>query len=146
MSGRVVNIIVSGEPVAQGRPRTSTVNGFVRMYDPAKSRNWKQYARLIAQNEMMGKNLLEGPLSLSVRVFRPMPKSMSKKKQLQALEGALQPTTKPDLDNYVKGASDALEGVVFANDSTIVSFHEPFGKWYSDKPRVEIELKEVSKS
>ena len=51
-----------------------------------------------------------------------------KKKQLQALDGTLRPTTKPDTSNYVKGAEDALEGIVFANDSAIVSYHKPFWK------------------
>lgn len=137
-------IVVAGEPVAQGRPRISTVNGFPRAYDPAKSRNWKQYARLVAQQVMeREETLLYGPVSLSVRVYRKMPKSFSKKKQTQALEGSLLPTTKPDLDNYVKGATDSINGIVIKDDNQIVKFHEPFGKWYSDKPRVEIEIKEI---
>ena len=140
--GRIL-IVVSGEPVAQGRPKFSNRGGFVRTYDPLKSRDFKDYVRLVAQQEMKGKEFLSGALSLSVQVFRSMPKSLSKKKQLQALDGTLRPTTKPDTSNYVKGAEDALEGIVFANDSAIVSYHKPFGKWYSDRPRIEIEVKEI---
>ncbi|WP_326271601.1 RusA family crossover junction endodeoxyribonuclease, partial [Bacillus thuringiensis] len=36
------------EPVAQGRPRASTVHGKVRMYDPKKSRDFKRYVSAIA--------------------------------------------------------------------------------------------------
>lgn len=141
--GKVL-IVVAGEPVAQGRPRISTAGGFARAYDPAKSRNWKQYARLVAQQVMEGETtVLCGPVSLSVRVYRQIPKSLSKKKRQQAIEGMLLPTTKPDLDNYVKGATDAINGIVIKDDSQIVKFHEPFGKWYSDRPRVEIEIKEI---
>jgi Holliday junction resolvase RusA-like endonuclease len=137
-------IVVAGEPVAQGRPRISTAGGFPRAYDPAKSRNWKQYARLVAQEVMQNEEtLLYGPVSLSVRVYRSIPKSFSKKKRQGALEGGYLPTTRPDLDNYVKGATDAINGIVIKDDSQIVKFHEPFGKWYSDKPRVEIEIKEI---
>lgn len=144
MSNRVVKIVVAGEPVAQGRPRISTANGFARAYDPAKSRNWKQYARLVAQQVMEQEaSVLSGPVSLSVRVYRQMPKSLSKKKHQQALDGLILPVTKPDLDNYVKGASDSINGIVIKDDAQIVAFHEPFGKWYSDRPRIEIEVKEI---
>lgn len=35
-------VVVNGEPVPQGRPRLTTINGHARAYDPAKSRNYKQ--------------------------------------------------------------------------------------------------------
>ena len=34
---------IPGEPTAQGRPRFSTHGGFVKAYDPEKSRNYKAY-------------------------------------------------------------------------------------------------------
>lgn len=138
--GKVL-IVIAGEPVAQGRPRLSTANGYARAYDPAKSRNWKQIASMIAGKEMKDKKLMEGELSLSLRVFRSIPKSFSKKKTAPAIEGKVRPATRPDLDNYVKGALDAINGIVMKDDSQIVAFHEPFGKFYSDRPRVEIEIK-----
>lgn len=45
-------ITIPGEPCAQGRPRFSTAGGFVKAYDPAKSRNYKAYVKLIAQEEI----------------------------------------------------------------------------------------------
>jgi len=144
MSGRSITIVVAGDPVAQGRPRMTTVNGSARAYDPPRSRDWKQYARLVAQEEMKDQELFQGQLSLSLRVFRNMPASFSLRRRASARSGRIMPTTRPDLDNYVKAALDALNGVVFKDDSQIVNFHEPFGKWYSDKPRVEIEVKELT--
>nr|WP_326134879.1 RusA family crossover junction endodeoxyribonuclease [Cytobacillus horneckiae] len=41
----MIKFTVFGEPVAQGRPRATTINGQVRMYDPAKSKNFKEYVR-----------------------------------------------------------------------------------------------------
>jgi len=141
---RKILIIIMGEPVAQGRPRMSTFNGHARAYDPAKSRNWKQIASMIAGKKMENKSLMEGELSLSIRAYRSIPKSFSKKKTAAAIAGKIRPTTKPDLDNIVKSATDACNGILFHDDSQIVAFHEPFGKWFSDKPRVEIEVKEIS--
>jgi len=56
--------------------------------------------------------LLRGALNLSIAVYRPIPKSFSKKKAALAEAGQEQPTTKPDIDNYIKGIKDALIGVV----------------------------------
>ncbi|HKM06338.1 MAG TPA: RusA family crossover junction endodeoxyribonuclease [Sphaerochaeta sp.] len=134
---------ITGEPVAQGRPRFTTANGFPRAYDPAKSSDWKNYAKMVAASRMAGKPLMDGPLSLSVCVYRSIPSSWSKKKTAEAIEGRLRPITKPDLDNYVKCAKDALSGIVWKDDSQVVAFHEPFGKFYSETPRVEIEIKEL---
>lgn len=140
---RTILITILGEPVAQGRPRMSTINGHARAYDPKKSRTWKYFAAMIAGNEMNGSAPMEGDLSLSVRVFRKIPKSFSKRKIQAAKDGTIRPSTRPDLDNYVKGALDAVNGIVMKDDSQVVAFHEPFGKWYSDRPRIEIEVKEL---
>jgi len=134
-----INITILGEPVAQGRPRISTQGGFARAYDPAKSRDYKDYIRLAASQQMNGQAPLQGALSLSVRVYRATPKSMSAKKAKQAEAGQVRPTTKPDVSNYIKGREDALNGIVWQDDSQIVSYHEPFGKWYSYRPRIEVE-------
>lgn len=136
-------LTIPGEPVAQGRPRFSTINGVLRAYDPLKSREYKEYVKLLAMQQRGRKQPMEGPLSLSVRAYMGVPASWTKKKRLDALEGRLPHIVKPDLENICKGVTDALKGIVFIDDSQIVEHHQPFGKWYSDKPRVEIEIKEI---
>lgn len=37
---------IYAEPVAQGRPRATSVNGMTRLYDPKKSRDFKSYVKL----------------------------------------------------------------------------------------------------
>jgi len=44
----MIRFTVYGEPVAQGRPRATNINGHIRMYDPKKSRDFKDYVRLVA--------------------------------------------------------------------------------------------------
>lgn len=138
----MIKLVIYGEPVAQGRPRFSTAGGFVRAYDPAKSKDYKDYVRLAAASEMKGRAPYDGALALSVRVYRSMPKSFSKKKQALAEAGKIKPITKPDMDNYIKGIKDALKSVCWKDDSQIVTYREPFGKFYSETPRIEIEVME----
>ena len=132
-----IKFTVLGEPVAQGRPRATTINGQVRMYDPKKSNDFKKYVRLVA-SKYAPKQLLEGPLSMTVIVYRPSLKSFSKKKAREAEDGLLRPITKPDVDNYVKGVKDALKQVIWKDDSQVVDLR--VSKYYSEKPRIEVEI------
>lgn len=132
-----IKFTVLGEPVAQGRPRATTINGQVRMYDPKKSNDFKKYVRLVA-SQYAPKQLLEGPLSMTVIVYRPSLKSFSKKKAQEAEAGILRPITKPDVDNYVKGIKDALKQVIWKDDSQVVDLR--VSKYYSQKPRIEVEI------
>lgn len=137
-----ISLTVPGEPTAQQRPQFTTVSGYAKAYDPEKSKDYKNYVRLAAAVQMAGRKPLTGPLALSVRVYRSIPKSMSKKKAALAEAGELRPTTRPDLDNYVKGIKDALKGICWVDDSQVVAYVEPFGKYYSARPRVEVDVME----
>jgi Holliday junction resolvase RusA-like endonuclease len=57
------------------------------------------------------------------------------------LSGFLRPTSRPDTDNYIKSVQDALNGIVWKDDSQVVALIAD--KWYSDKPRIEIDVREV---
>ncbi|MEH6848578.1 RusA family crossover junction endodeoxyribonuclease [Bacillus pseudomycoides] len=137
----MIKFTILTEPVAQGRPRASTINGKVRMYDPKKSRDFKRYVSAVAA-KYAPQSLLEGPLQLEVKVYKPSLKTFSKRKAIAAEEGLLRPTTKPDVDNYVKGVKDALNNVIWKDDSQVVDLK--VSKWYSEKPRIEVCVKELS--
>jgi Endodeoxyribonuclease RusA len=49
-----------------------------------------------------------------------LPTSWSAKRQAAALRGKIGPTSRPDCDNYCKSATDAINGIVIADDSLIV--------------------------
>ncbi|WP_025727740.1 RusA family crossover junction endodeoxyribonuclease [Heyndrickxia ginsengihumi] len=138
----MISFTVLGEPVAQGRPRFSTQGGFVKAYDPAKSRDFKKYVRLVA-SQYAPSQLLEGPLKMEVVVYKPSLKSFSKKKKAAAERGELRPVTKPDVDNYVKGIKDACNQVIWKDDSQVVDLH--VSKFYSEKPRVEVKIWPIEK-
>jgi Holliday junction resolvase RusA-like endonuclease len=133
----MIQFTVYGEPVAQGRPRATMIDGHIRMYDPKKSRDFKEYVKLVA-SEHRTEKLLEGPISLVVKVYKPTLKSFSKKKKAAAEAGQIRPTSKPDVDNYAKSIKDALKNVIWKDDSQVVDLH--ISKWYSETPRVEITI------
>lgn len=136
----MIQFTVYGEPVAQGRPKFSSAGGFTRAYDPAKSRDYKDYVRLAAR-EYAPAALLEGPLGIAVTAYRSTPKSFGKKKAAEAERGGILPVTKPDADNYLKGVKDALKGIIWKDDSQVVDAFVK--KRYSSKPRIEIKIKEL---
>lgn len=53
---------IMGEPVAHGRPRAGkTFTGKTVLYDPLKSRDFKQYVKLVAV-QYAPKELISGPI------------------------------------------------------------------------------------
>lgn len=137
-----ISFTVYGEPVAQGRPKFSTFGGFTKVYDPKKSRDYKDYVKLAAA-EHAPKALIEEPIMLELVIYRPIPKSFSKAKTLDAERGFIRPVTKPDVDNYLKGVKDALKNVIWKDDSQVVDVYA--SKFYSHRPRVEVIIKNVER-
>lgn len=117
---RQIQFFVAMEPVAQGRPRFSAAGGFTKAYDPKKSRDAKSYVKLAAAEAMGIDPPMEGPLVLRIIVQRPLPKSSSQRKIREMLAGMIMPITKPDVSNYQKLVEDALNGIVWRDDSQIV--------------------------
>lgn len=139
-----IEFTVLGEAVAQGRPRAGkTRTGRTVLYDPAKSRNFKEYVRLVA-SQNAPESLLTGPLRVRVIVYRETLKSFSKRKRELAESRLIRPITKPDLDNHAKSVLDSLNGIVYKDDSQIVDL--TVSKYYSEKPRVEVRIEEVEGS
>jgi len=130
-----ISFTVFGEPTAQGRPKFARRGNFVQTYDPKKSVDYKSRV-LAAALEVRPEKPLDIPLYVTIVAFRSIPKAMSKKKVTQAMRGELRPTTKPDIDNIVKGVKDALKGVIWRDDSLVVSLFA--AKYYDEVPRVEV--------
>ena len=134
---------VMGEPCAQGRPRFSTLGGYVKAIDPAKSRNQKSYIKYLATAaaKQQGWTYTYLPLYVEIIAYMGIPKSKSKKWRAAAMRGQERPTKKPDTDNIFKLVTDALSGVIYADDKQIVSCRVQ--KWYSEEPRTEVKITEV---
>ena len=110
-------------------------------YDDKKYANWKDVARYCAAKEMGTRPPLACAIEFTLKVYFEIPQSLSNKKKQQALRGILRPTVTPDADNLMKAAADALTGIVIRDDKFIVDAR--IEKWYSDRPRVEMEIAEA---
>ena len=146
-----ISFLVDGDVMGMPRPRSTVVNGHVRVYETKKSTEHKAYIRM-AYKLAIGKLNPSLPqpregTGYRVRILlsRMPPKSFSKKKAARALDGLIQPTTKPDLDNVAKTVLDALNGVVWQDDSEITSL--TVMKTYGERSyaKVSIEWEEEEK-
>lgn len=131
-----IEIRLDGDPVGKGRPRFVRATG--RTYTPEKTASFEARLGWAAQNVMTGFPLLEGPVVLLVMVFKEIPASWSEKKRQKAILQYLQPTGKPDADNFLKLVMDSLNKIVWKDDAQVVDARVV--KKYSERPRLEIAI------
>lgn len=134
---RSVVVELLGTPVAKGRPKFG--NGHA--YTPQRTRNYEADLRYAAQLAMHGSPPIEGALKVEILAAFPVPQSWPKMKQARAYAGTLRPTGRPDADNVLKIAGDALNKIVWNDDSQIVLV--TIAKRYSDRPRLRIEVERL---
>lgn len=111
---------VNAVPIAQPRSRARGVmiGGKVR------ARVWKDEKHpvhafrdevaIAGRQACLGADLLDCPLSLSVVIVMPRPGRIPKR-----LPGRVWCTTRPDSSNILKGIEDALNGIIWKDDSCI---------------------------
>ena len=104
-----MKITIPGDPVAQGRPRF--YRG--RVVDPPKSKAWKEAARLHMKAACKNPIMKPMPVELVVHVCFKRPKSSKPDDRWK--------TTKPDLDNILKAVMDAGNGILWEDDSQVVT-------------------------
>ena len=138
----MIKFTVPGEPHGQARPRFTAAHGYVQTYDDDKSRNYKTHVRLIAKTAMkeQGWKFAESDEGIGVNVYAYMgiPKKANKQFRADAEKGIERPLKTPDVDNIFKAVTDALSGVLFKDDKQII--HARVEKYYSEEPRVEVEV------
>ncbi len=66
---------------------------------------------------------LSGELFVSVEFVWGHPKSWGKKRIAELRERSVYKPSRPDIDNLCKGVFDALNGVIWNDDSQIVAIH-----------------------
>lgn len=129
------------EPVEQARPRAVRFGTGVRMYDPKKVAVFKRQLGMLAKQQMLDRGLepYDGPLEVRMEFYRPVQASISRKERSRRLSGVHRPTVKPDLDNYIKSTSDALNGILWVDDNLIISLEAK--KYYAERPHLIVEIR-----
>jgi Holliday junction resolvase RusA-like endonuclease len=136
MSDPFVTISLPGAPRGKGRPRFGRRGSFVAVWTDKKT---FAYEELLTEAGMdaMAPNLPHlGALSVRIEAGMPVPASWSRKKQQAALAGDLNPTGKPDFDNIAKIVGDALNKIVWKDDSQIIVC--AFRKFYAAEPALTV--------
>lgn len=137
----IASFIIPGVPVAKGRPRLTTRGGFARAYTPDKTRRFETIVAESARASIGPIDPYSGAVELEAHFSLPIPKSWPKRDKLAAMEGRLLPQGKPDIDNYLKAIADGMNGVVYADDSQIVTVR--LTKRYGDDPGVAVTVREA---
>lgn len=117
---REIRFEVPGTPVGKGRPKFARRGNFVSTYTPEKTASYENLVKLAAAEAMAGHPMIEGPVEVAIRLTVTPPASWSQKKQREALDGRIFPTSKPDIDNVLKGIMDACNEIVFKDDKQAV--------------------------
>jgi Holliday junction resolvase RusA-like endonuclease len=111
-----VSFVIPGMPVGKGRPKFARRGNFVSTYTPEKTASYENLVKVKAEEAMQGCSLFDGAVSVEIWLFVTPPASWSQKKQRAALDGGIFPTSKPDVDNVIKGIFDAMNEIVWKDD------------------------------
>jgi Holliday junction resolvase RusA-like endonuclease len=119
----MITFKVDADPVGKQRARYAKRGNFVQTYTPDKTRNYETLIKAAAIEAMGASEPLETPINLYLYIRAPIPKSLSKKRLEACLNGLEKPIKKPDASNVLKSVEDAMNGVVYKDDSQIVNIH-----------------------
>lgn len=129
---------VFGLPRGQGRPKATRRGNHAGVYEDAKDKQYKSNiaAQVVQQRPVY---IEAAPIVLTCLFMMPRPKyHFDAKGGLKDRFRWAVPVGKPDLSNLIKAVEDALNGIVWADDSLIVGYGNP-GKFYTiSQPRIDI--------
>jgi len=114
-----LEIEVFGDPASQGSH--SVIHGRIVQVNSAKHKRWRNAVAFAAMDLITdGWELLDEPLELSVIFYLPRPKTATRQF----------PAVMPDLDKLIRAVGDSLSGLVYVDDSRIISINAQ--KRYAD--------------
>lgn len=145
----MIHLFVPGQPVAKARHKSSIMGKvigkqYIHNYTPVKTRKYEDYIRTLAKQAMLMRSITRSPVSLDLVLSFEIPESWPAWKREAALTNNIGMTTKPDADNVTKAIKDALNKIVWHDDSQVVQLNVL--KVYSKTPGVLISVTELSMS
>ena len=114
------------------------------MYDPPKSKTYKQMVAAVVRSHMNinGIQTITAPIAIHLNFYFTPPKSYSKKR-IRAIESKEELfTKKPDVDNLAKSILDSCNNLLFKDDSQIIGL--TIGKHYGHKDYVDVKVQIIT--
>jgi Holliday junction resolvase RusA-like endonuclease len=136
-----IHFQVEGDPKGKGRPRFSRVGSFTKVYTDKQTLTYEAMIATFAKQAMGGTEPLKTPVSVFLYVRLPVPQSYPKKRREACLNGSELPCKKPDIDNIAKTYLDAMNGVIFVDDTQVIDLHVK--KVYAEKAGVDVMVMEA---
>jgi Holliday junction resolvase RusA-like endonuclease len=122
------------------RPRVNTMTK--QAYTPHKTKNYEDLIKYMFLHKYGVKTKpSEKEIALKIIATFEPPKSLSKKKRQELIDGEFGYLHKPDTDNIAKAVLDALNKVVYKDDNQVANLLVI--KKYGATDKVEIEIKEL---
>lgn len=135
----MIEFEILGKPLGKARPRV-TRKGFT--YTPQKTVNYESLIRYTFQSELPNHKPYEGYVEAEIKAIFDIPKSYSKKKKLELLDGNCNYDHTPDVDNVAKIVLDSLNGIAYKDDSQVTILKVI--KEYGEQAKIIVKLKEIS--
>lgn len=136
----MINFTISGIAVPKQRPR---ISGKVA-YTPKKTRDYEERVRNAFSSSYYGFVPVYDkfqPVRVCIEIAQIIPKSWSKKKQSEALNGDIVPLSRNgDIDNIAKSILDALNGFAYEDDCQVTTLIVT--KYYAAKPSATVRIEE----
>lgn len=130
-----MKIEVDIEPKAQKRPRVTRYG----TYDGSKE-DKEAFLALVRKELDPEFKLYECAINVELVFTMPIPKTTSKKRKKEMIDNTIKHTKRPDCDNLAKLVLDAMNGVVYTDDSLIVKL--TVSKFYGETPSIIVIINE----
>lgn len=100
------------------------------MYTPQDTKDYEARVREAAIKQAQ---MIKVPVTVDIKAFFPIPKSISKKQRKRCLAGIERPTKKPDKDNIEKIVLDGMNPISETNKETHKRMTKAQGLYLDDK-------------
>lgn len=131
---------ILGQPKGKGRPRMAKTG---HIFTPKDTVMYENLVKVMYASQV-GDKFLNGAIKAEIVGYFPIPKSTSKKKRAEMLEGKIEYTHKIDCDNLAKIVLDSLNKIAYHDDSQITQLY--VRKLYAEEPKVVVTLTELDVS
>lgn len=137
-----VAFTVYGKPEPAGSKRAFARGGRTMVVDANPSaKPWKQQVAWTAIDAMSGREILRGPLLVSMIFTRRRPVGHLRADGRVKDSAPEYPTTRPDVLKLARAVEDAMSGIVYTDDSQIVD--EQLLKLYGGSECVEVRVEAI---